>query len=101
MRLIQILLPLTDNDGAAFPEAVLRSIQQEQVDRFGGLTAYERSPARGIWQRDGAQQKDEVVIVEVMSNNLDEDWWREFRKRVERELRQEKLIVRAIPCEEL
>lgn len=101
MRLVQILLPLADNNGDAFPEPVLRGFQQELVDRFGGLTAYERSPAKGVWRQDGRHRKDEVVVVEVMTDDPDDDWWRRFRGRVEQKLKQEKLIVRAIPFEEL
>jgi hypothetical protein len=101
MQLIQILLPLADNDGAPFPETLLRGLQEELAARFGGLTAFSRAPARGIWNRDGEKQRDDIVIVEVMADALDHAWWREFRRRWENNLRQEVLVIRAQAFEQL
>jgi hypothetical protein len=53
MHLIQILLPLADNAGHPFPDDVLQAIQTELSERFGGLTAYNRAPARGVWTEGG------------------------------------------------
>lgn len=101
MQLIQILLPLADNDGVPFPPSLLRDIQQELADRFGGCTAFSRAPARGIWNQDGGQQHDDIVIVEVMSETLDHAWWRDFRSRWERNLGQDCLLIRAQTIEQL
>jgi len=101
MELVQILLPLTDNDAKPFPEDVLRRIKEELSDHFGGLTAYERSPARGVWRQGADQHRDEVVIVEVMTDNLDDGWWKQFRRRVEAELHQMELVVRCMPIRRL
>jgi hypothetical protein len=95
MHLIQILLPLADNDGRPFPDALLRGIQAELSEKFGGLTAFTRVPAKGIWEHAGGRRQDDIVIVEVMTGELDRDWWSAFRGRLERLLRQEALIVRA------
>jgi hypothetical protein len=48
-----LLLPLANNQGHAFPDEVLRDIQLELSKRFGGLTAYTRAPAKGIWTQKG------------------------------------------------
>lgn len=66
MYLVQLLLPLADKQGNAFPDEVLRWIQVELCERFGGLTAYTRAPAKGIWTQKGGQQKEDIVIVEVI-----------------------------------
>ena len=95
MYLVQILLPLADNAGKPFPEKTLREIQSELVERFGGLTAHTRAPAKGVWTGGGGELKDDIVIVEVMTDTLDELWWRKFRKRLEDLLRQEKVVIRA------
>jgi hypothetical protein len=101
MHLVQILLPLADNDGRPFPDEVLRRIQQELTNRFGGLTAHERAPAKGIWLTGGRSRRDEVVILEVMTDALDDAWWRHFREGLERELGQEELVIRALPIRRL
>lgn len=95
MHLVQILLPLATNDGAPVPEAVIRDIREELIARFGGLTAYSRAPAQGVWAHDGVRQRDDIAVVEVMVESLDENWWHAFRLRLERLLEQEALVIRA------
>ncbi len=95
MHIVQILLPLADNLGQPFPESLLGDVREELVSRFGGLTAYGRAPALGVWAHEGARQKDDIVVVEVMVGNLDEVWWRSFRVRLEKLLAQEEVVVRA------
>jgi hypothetical protein len=101
MKLVQILLPLSDNDAKPFPEGVLRGIQRELCDRFGGLTAHNRAPAEGIWRTAGSRKKDDIVVLEVMDESFEPAWWRAFRKRTEELLRQEELVVRAHDTERL
>ena len=95
MYLIQLLLPTTDNDGKEFPEETMRQVQEELCERFGGLTAYSRAPAKGLWAHDGTRQKDDIVTVEVMAGELNERWWHEFRQRLEKLLGQDELVIRA------
>lgn len=96
---IQLLLPISDNSGKPFPTDMLKDIQRELQTRFGGLTAYNRAPAQGIWETGGAPARDDIVIVEVMAETLDRLWWQGFRSRVETVLRQKMLIVRATKIE--
>ena len=68
----------------------------------GGVTAFLRAPADGLWRDDeGALEPDEVVILEVMCEELDRPWWASYRERLARELEQKELVVRAIPIETL
>lgn len=94
MHLVQILLPLADSDANAFPDELLRGVQAELSQRFGGLTAYSRAPAKGVWTQSGAEREDDIIIVEVMAQTLDEAWWRNFR-RLEDLLSQETIVIRA------
>ena len=95
--LVQILLPLYDNEGHAFEAREYVELRSELADRFGGVTAYTRAPARGVWKDDaGATTRDDIVIFEVMTDTLDRKWWTEFRQALERRFRQESLIVRAL-----
>ena len=45
MHLIEILLPLKDADGNAFPADVYDRLAQQLSERFGGATGFFRSPA--------------------------------------------------------
>jgi hypothetical protein len=49
MQLVQILLPLLDNEGRRFQPAAYERIRAELIGQFGGLTAFTRAPAEGLW----------------------------------------------------
>lgn len=95
MFLVQILLPLYDNTGAAIARTEFGRVRDELTERFGGLTAYNRAPAEGIWDDAGSRTRDEIVVHEVMTERLDEGWWREYRRELERRFRQDVVVVRA------
>lgn len=96
MHLVQILLPLNDNDGRALAKDLFEQVARELTDRFGGVTAYTRAPADGRWREAGqATSADEVVVVEVMVATLDEVWWSSYRASLESAFRQKQIIVRA------
>ena len=95
MYLVQILLPVHDNDGRRFDEQTLADIHHDLVEKFGGLTAYSRAPARGTWAVADASTLDDIVVVEVMTPLLETSWWKDFRTRLEQTLRQHRIVVRA------
>jgi hypothetical protein len=102
MHLVQLLLPLYDNDGRRFEEPAFSAVRQELTRRFGGVTAYMRSPATGLWTNEsGAVDRDEVVMVDVMVDALDREWWRRYSVELARAFRQAEVVVRAIPIEKL
>lgn len=97
MYLVQILLPLYDNHGHAFEASVYLQLRAELADRFGGVTAYMRAPARGVWKDDaGETSRDDIVIFEVMTPKLERQWWTGFRQELESRFRQDSVIVRAL-----
>jgi hypothetical protein len=100
--LIQILLPLRDNAGEPFAPAEFERVRRELAERFGGVTFYARSPAVGIWKDDdGDEDRDEIVVAEVMAERQDREWWRSYRGELERRFRQEEMVVRSMTCEQL
>jgi hypothetical protein len=102
MYLVQLLLPVYDNAGRAFPAAHYAGVRAELAQRFGGLTAYTRAPAEGLWSGDGGQPaRDDIVVYEVMVEQLDRAWWGQFRAALESRFAQHELVVRAQPIERL
>jgi hypothetical protein len=76
MYLIQLRLPLHDNDNQAFPSEYFDVVRRTLTERFGGVTAFLRSPAVGLWKEGEEELKhDEVVMFEVITRELDRDWW--------------------------
>jgi hypothetical protein len=100
MYLVQLLLPLYDNDGMPFSRNVYLQVRDELVQRFGGMTAYTQAPASGLWQENGERTvHDDLVVYEVMSESLDAGWWSHYRTMLEARFRQERLVVRAQPMQ--
>ena len=102
MFLVEILLPLYDNEGRAFGGDAFDRVSDELAASFGGVTAFRRSPAEGVWREgEGRESRDRVVVFEVMTEELNRAWWREYREELERRFRQEKMVVRATEFEGL
>jgi hypothetical protein len=101
MHLIQLLLPLADNEGNPFDAAVPAALRRDLAERFGGLTAFTRAPAEGVWAHGGKKDRDDIVVVEVMAETLDRAWWKALRLRLERDLRQQSILVRCHEVEVL
>ena len=38
---------------------------------------------------------DEIVVFEVMTEKLDVSWWASYRRHLEREFRQDQIMIRA------
>jgi hypothetical protein len=97
MHLVQILLPLYDPTGIAFPQPMFRTVRGELMERFGGLTAYTRAPAKGLWKEDDQAPvaKDDIVVYEVMADALDRGWWSRYRQDLEGRFQQDALVIRA------
>ncbi len=101
MYLVEILLPLRDNDGHHFGAELYGRVREELVRRFGGLTAFTRNPAEGLWEQEGERSHDDIIIFEVMTDTLDRGWWREYRAELEKLFEQDVVVVRAQDVEQL
>jgi len=67
IRSIEIYLPLDYNDGRAIPESKYVSVQQELLNRFGGVTSVQRQfPLQGVWKSGTDIYTDRVVVFSVM-----------------------------------
>src|SRR3712207_1544451 len=84
MHLVQILLPLYDNEQNPQAPDQFRRVRRELTDRFGGITVYTRAPAEGRWKlNENHTTKDDIVIFEVMAAELDAAWWKTYRHDLE------------------
>jgi hypothetical protein len=95
VNLVQILLPIRDNDGRAFGKSLFDDVRSDLADHFGGVTTYMRAPATGIWEDDGEQVKDDVVIFEVMVDHIEREFWRLYRLELQEKFEQDVIVVRA------
>ncbi len=95
-QLIQIYLPLADNDGNRFPRQSFTAVEATLTEHFEGFTAFSRAPAAGAWQSpDEGVQRDDIVVYEVIVASLDAEWWSNYRKQLEHEFQQTRILIRA------
>jgi hypothetical protein len=98
MYLIQLLLPVRDNQGQDFPSSPHDYVRKQLAEKFGGITAYIRTPAKGIWKdRNNEMEKDDIFIFEIMLKEPDEAWWRDYKQALEKLFSQEDIIIRVLP----
>jgi hypothetical protein len=101
-HLVQVFLPIRDNHGKPFDSGSFDTVRKELLDRFGGVTVYRRSPGEGIWKDPtGATSRDDILIFEVMSPEIERHWWRDYRRVLEARFRQEHVLARAWKVEEI
>ena len=94
MHLVQLLLPLHDNEGRDFPPAHFSQIRAELTERFGGVTAFIRAPAIGLWKETAEEVNgDEVVMFEVLADELDRSWWSGYREQLQKKFRQDEILI--------
>ena len=95
MQLVQILLPLYNNKKEQFTANLFANVKQELTDKFGGITTYSRSPATGLWkENEDKTVKDDIIIYEVITENIDRDWWLAFKENLRQAFQQDELLVR-------
>lgn len=100
MHLVQCFLPLYDNEKRRYPRSMYEAETRTLTQLFGGMTAYTQAPASGLWNEGNTgATHDEFIIYEVMVNDLDREWWREYRRQLEERFRQERIIVRTYEIE--
>ena len=64
---IDLYLPLDFNDGRSIPESYFVALQQQLLNRFGGVTSIQRQfPLQGMWKDHGQLFQDRVVVFTVM-----------------------------------
>ena len=101
-HLVQILLPLHMRDGTSVPQETFARVRVELTERFGGVTAYSRSPATGMWKSPDADiERDQVIMVEVVVEFFDREWWARYREQLEQWFDQEEVHARAIAIEQI
>lgn len=77
-------------------QGVVENLLARLTERFGGATAFSRSPARGLWKdTDGAREADDVIVIETMAHSFEAPFWRSLKRELEGKLAQDEVLVRA------
>ena len=95
LHLVEILLPKESGNGQPINKDWFDGFLKELTDKFGGATSFLRAPGEGLWKRGADTERDSIAVVEVMVHRLDPNFWQLLRERLERELSQDEIIIRA------
>lgn len=102
MYVVEIFLPLAADGGPPFPSDAYAALREQMTQTFGGVTAFTRAPAKGLWKDEQNRvQRDDVVIFEVMTPSIDREWWTGLRKRLEQTFKQKEVLIRAHAVEKV
>lgn len=101
MYLIQILLPLYDNQKQPFNKRLFDKIRDDLKNVFGGVTLYRSSPAEGAWNNETGTDYDELITAEIIAERLDKMWWQQFKHEMEQTFQQKEIMIRCIKFKKL
>ena len=101
MYLIELFLPLADNNNQAFESEYFEEVQQHLTEKFGGLTAFTRNPAEGLWKQGKSSKvhHDNIIIFEVFASTLDKPWWKRYKEELKTTFQQKDLIIKVVKIE--
>lgn len=94
MKEYDLYLPLTDNDGRPFAARMFRSVQNELLSQFGGVTFFPQ-PNEGLWQTCGVTYHDEIVIYRVITPHTAKarKFLRSFKEKLLKDFDQLDLLI--------
>lgn len=101
MNLIEILLPTKDNRGKPFAPDIYSSLRRDLTEMFGGVTAFTRAPAIGEDKEGSKVVRDGIIILEVMTDDIDYGWWKQYSESLEAIFDQDEIVIRALLIEKL
>jgi len=91
---VELFLPVAE-DQQGTGRTLVEELKRRLTEQYGGVTAYARAPAEGLWAERGAISEDRIVVLEVMVDEPDLDGWAELKRELEARLGQKDILVRA------
>jgi hypothetical protein len=93
VREYEIYLPSRRRDGGRIPSAELDRIKSELKEVFGGYTAI--GACEGTWKTNSKESRDDITILRILDDGSADFDMTAFRKRIEKSLEQDRLLISA------
>ena len=89
-----LFVPLYYNDGSRIEPEQFEQIQRILLSQFEGLTFFPQ-PNQGFWKMGDVVYRDEIVIYRIVAQNTRaaRKFLRRLKKKLERDLKQEKVLI--------
>lgn len=95
MHLVEVFLPLNTNAGKPLPVEFFRRVREQLAEQFGGVTAFNRKPAKGLsLLEDDERAEDDVLVYEVMVEAVDRLWWQSYKRDLQERFQQKEILIR-------
>lgn len=95
-HLVQILLPLSTGGGKAVERHIFDDLLDELTERFGGVTSFKQSPGEGHWDSGRRIEQDSVALIEVVTDELEYEYFLALKTRLEEQQFQDEIMIRAL-----
>jgi hypothetical protein len=98
MKKYEIYLPLKYNDDREIEPEKIKQIREERIAVFGVLTVSSQSaPYQGRWKYGGVDFIDDIIKIEIITgaNRKTERFFKEFKERLKRLLKQVDILITA------
>ena len=93
MNKYEIYLPLKYNNGAVIVREKIKQIRQQLMAMFGAITISSKSaPFEGTWRYGGVEFVDDIIRIEIITNE-EVEFFKSFKKRLKRTLRQLEILI--------
>ena len=97
-RQYEVYLPIEYNDLTPIEDEAYDQIEQDLLQRFGGVTQIRRSnPLRGIWQEAEGVYQDNIVLFTVLdfSENLEDNqhFMMNYKEFLKQRLQQKEILI--------
>jgi len=98
MKKYEIYLLLKYNDGSEIEAEKIKQIREDLIAGFGALTVSSQSaPYQGSWKYGGVDFIDDIIKIEIIagSDRKTERFFKEFKERLKRLLKQIDILITA------
>lgn len=95
---VEILLPLSYNNGKPIEKTKFDSTERELARRFGGCTAL--MPTEGLWIDEDSKEYSDInsgFYIVVPLNKKSIAFLKEYAKKLKRRFKQKKILVTYFP----
>src|SRR3954453_9289598 len=92
MQEFDIYLPSKNADGSGVDAKEIAQIKETLVKAFGGYTHFPQK-SEGAWRVGGVTLRDEITIIRVLDDASAKFDMVEFKRTLEKRLRQEAVLI--------
>jgi hypothetical protein len=91
----EVLIPLADNEGHAFPWSKIERVSHALLERFEGCRSQPLAPFLGMWRHRGTVYREGLLLFTVDAPRSDEslEWMTQYKKRLKRLFNQIEIYV--------